>query len=303
MVSTSNAINRSGLVSALALALGGASCSRMPEPDLAMPSACYYDEVSDVYLVSNVHGSPTAKDDNGFILKISPTDGTRTAWISGDHSDVTLHAPRGMAVVGEVLWVADIDMLRRFDRSSGAQLDSINIAGATLLSDVTAAPDGTIYCSDAGLDGDLQPTGTDAIWRINREGVATALIKTPELGQPMGLVARAGGVYVVSWRDGAFYEIDYRGVRTDLGVAPQNKLQGLVRVANANSGSGKQKFAQPSWYASSWAGNAIYRFGMTGGVAAMPMRLEEAADLGYDSRRNCLVIPLSGSNRIRVEQL
>ena len=201
------------------------------------------------------------------------------------------------------MWVADIDVLRQFDLNSGAQLGTVTIAGATLLSDVTAAPDGTIYCSDAGLNGDLEPTGTDAIWRINRDGVAIALIKTPDLGQPMSLVARAGGIYVVSWRDGTFFEIDYRGVRTNLGSAPQSKLQGLVRVAKAGSRNPDQKFTQPSWYASSQAGNAIYRFGMTGGVAAMPMRLEEAGGLGYDSLRNCLLIPLSGSNRVRVEQL
>lgn len=291
------------LASGLGFAVVFASCSQAPEPDLLTPSACFYDEQSDVYLVSNVHGSPVAKDDNGFILQISPIDGTRTAWVSGEQDDVTLHAPKGMAVVDGVLWVADIDVLRQFDLTSGAQLSDVTIPGATFLSDVSAAPDGTVYCTDAGLDENFEPTGSDAIWRIHPDGVPTALMKTPALGHPMSLVARDGGIYVVSWRDGAFFEVDYRGVRTELGVAPQGNLQGLVRVAKANSKTGNQKFAQPMWYASSSAGKAIYRFGMTGAVAAMPMRLEDAAGLGYDSRRNCLLIPLAGSNRVRIEQL
>jgi hypothetical protein len=35
---------------------------------------------------------------------------------------VTLHAPRGMSIVGDTLWVADADAVRGFDRRSGAPL-------------------------------------------------------------------------------------------------------------------------------------------------------------------------------------
>jgi len=42
---------------------------------------------------------------------------------------------------------------------------------------------------------------------------------------------------------------------------------------------------------------------LTGGVTAMSLRLQQAADLCYDSKRNCLVIPLFGENRLHVERL
>src|SRR5204862_2948718 len=135
-----------------------------------------------------------------------------------------------LAIAGDVLWVADVDVLRRFDRRSGKPLGDVEIPGATFLNDVSALPDGTIYCTDTGLDAQLAPTGTDAIWCVACDGTVSPLVRSTDLGQPNGLVARDAGVYVVSWRDGTFFQIDYGGKRTDLGKAPTAQLDGLVRV-------------------------------------------------------------------------
>lgn len=288
---------------AVLLAMGVAACGGGPQPDFSTPESCYYDAVHDVYLVSNIQGAPLAKDNNGYILKVSPVDGTRSEWISGGQTGVTLHAPKGMAISGDVLWVADIDTLRKFDRNSGAPLGDVEIPGATFLNDVSAGPDGNIYCTDSGLNDEFGPTGTDAIWRVTMSGKVTAVAKGVELGQPNGLSAQKGGIFVVSWRDGSFYEVDYRGVRTDLGKAPQKKLDGLVRVELETTAADGSKTKTPTWFTTSWEGRTVYRFGLTGGGAAMPLRLEQPADLGYDSLRNCLVIPLFGENRIHVERL
>jgi hypothetical protein len=289
--------------SVVLLAMCTAACGGGPQPSFSTPESCYYDAQNDVYLVSNIHGAPLAKDGNGYILKVSPVDGTRSEWISGGQTGVTLHAPKGMAISGDVLWVADIDTLRKFDRNSGAPMGDVAIPGATFLNDVSAGPDGNIYCTDSGLNEDFGPTGTDAIWRVTMAGEVTAVVKGVELGQPNGLSAQVGGIYVVSWRDGTFYEVDYRGVRTDLGKAPQKKLDGLVRVEVATTAADGSKTIAPTWFTTSWEGRTVYRFGLSGSGAAMPVRLEQPADLGYDSLRNCLVIPLFGENRIHVERL
>lgn len=280
-----------------------AACGGEAPPEFSTPESVLHDTEHDVYLVSNIGGGAVAKDGNGFILKVSPEDGSRSAFIHGEQAGVTLNAPKGMAVVGNVLWVADIDVLRKFDRNSGAPLGEVAIDGATFLNDVTAGPDGSVYCSDSGLDKQFASTGTDAIWKVDTEGKVSALVKGVELGQPNGLSAQAAGIYVVSWLDGSFYQIDYRGIRTDLGKAPQPKLDGLVRAELEVVGANGKTSTTPTWFATSWAGNAIYRFGLRGGVAAMPVRLEQAADLAYDAKRNCLVVPLFGGNRLHVEGL
>ena len=45
-------------------------------------------------------------------------------------ADVKLDAPKGMAIVGNVLYVADITFVRKFDAKSGKALGEIKIDGA-----------------------------------------------------------------------------------------------------------------------------------------------------------------------------
>jgi len=272
-----------------------AACGADP-PGFDTPESVLHDPEADVWYVSNIRGAPTAKDGNGYIARVAPEDGSmRRWWIEGGRNGVTLHAPKGMALRGDELWVADIDMLRRFDRSTGAPRGDVVIPGATFLNDVSVGPDGTVWCTDTGLDASFAPSGTDAIWRIDGGGERVeALARGADLGQPNGLVATATGVYVVSWRDGTFFQLDRRGVRTDLGKAPHAQLDGLVRVT-APDGS------KPAWYTTSWAGACVYRFDLTGGVQALPTRLDQPADCGFDGKRRLLLVPLFGSNRL--EQL
>ncbi len=264
-------------------------------PGFDTPECALHDPVADVYLVSNIHGEPLAKDGNGYIARVEPDGPMQRHWIQGGVGGVTLHAPKGMAIAGDTLWVADIDVLRKFDRRSGAPLGEVVIPGATFLNDVSAAPDGTVYCTDSGLDAQFAPTGTDAIWRVRSDGAASPLVKTPDLGQPNGLVARDAGVYVVSWRDGTFFQIDYSGKRTDLAKAPEAQLDGLVRIEPAARTGGAA-----GWFATSWQGRCIYRFDTSGTCTALPLELDQPADCGFDEQRRRLLVPLFGRNRLEL---
>jgi hypothetical protein len=271
-----------------------AACST-PTTTFATPESVLHDAAADVYLVSNLNGAPLAKDGNGRIVRVAPDDLVPRPWIEGGSNGVTLHAPKGMALHGDVLWVADIDVVRRFDRGSGAPLGEVVVPGATFLNDVAIAPDGTVYVTDTGLDAEFRPTGTDAIWRVSGTGAPVALVRGAELGQPNGLVARDAGLYVVSWRDGTFFQVDYRGVRTDLGKAPQAQLDGLVRIEAEPGSNGAAR-----WLASSWAGSCLYTFDSSGACTALPRRFEQPADIGLDGKRRRLLVPLFGSDRVEV---
>src|SRR5215831_227134 len=88
------------------------------------PESVLYDPQADIYLVSNINGTPLAKDNNGFISRVSPDSGkvVQLKWIAGGANGVTLNAPKGMGIVGDTLFVADIDVVRMFNRTTGAPM-------------------------------------------------------------------------------------------------------------------------------------------------------------------------------------
>jgi len=119
---------------------------------LATPESVLYDAENDRYLVSNINGKPTEKDNNGFISVLSP-DGeiTTLKWIEGGKNKVKLDAPKGLALAKGVLYAADITVVRMFDAKTGAPKGDIPVPGSTFLNDLSSGPDGKIYVSDSGL--------------------------------------------------------------------------------------------------------------------------------------------------------
>jgi sugar lactone lactonase YvrE len=181
-----------GLLSFAMLTVVGPLQARAQDADLAIadagfrtPESVLYDAGRDVYLVSNINGGPSEEDNNGFISMVSP-DGQVKAlhWIQAQKNGVTLHAPKGMAIHAGILHVADIRCVRRFQLSTGAPAGETCVDGATFLNDVVAAPDGTIYVSDTGIRigaGGVEPTGTDAVYRITSAGDVQALARGKDL--------------------------------------------------------------------------------------------------------------------------
>ena len=128
---------------------------------LKQPESAVYDPAKDTIYVSNVNGEPVGKDGNGFVSKLSP-DGkvTELEWAKG------LDAPKGMALVGDTLYVADIDTLVAIDTASGEVKQRYPAPGAKLLNDVTADSQGRVYVTDLL---------TNSIWRLEGGGFAAWL--------------------------------------------------------------------------------------------------------------------------------
>lgn len=117
------------------------------------PEAARYDGEQDVWFVSNIEGAPAAADNNGFISRVRP-DGTIDSlrFIAGGRGGVTLNAPKGLLLVGDTLWVADLNVVRAFNARTGAPIGSATVRGATMLNDLAAGPDGAVYVTDTGLE-------------------------------------------------------------------------------------------------------------------------------------------------------
>lgn len=258
------------------------------------PESVLYDPRADVYLVSNINGNPTGADGNGFISRVSPAGKILALkWIDGTKQGVTLNAPKGMALSGTTLYVSDITAVRMFDRSTGRFKGSIDIMGSTFINDLAAGSDGSIYASDSGLKPDFSPSGTDAVYRIDAQGKVTPLAKSTELHTPNGIAALPGGrVLVVTFTEkGEVYTLGTDGKRQDVRTFPVGQLDGVVRLSDG------------AILVSSWAASAVYRMAGDGMAKPVVENVKAPADIGYDRRRNRVLIPQFMDNKVVIQAL
>jgi hypothetical protein len=262
----------------------------------AQPESVLHDSVGDVYLVSNINGSPLDRDGNGFVSRVSP-DGQVLAmkWIEGGRGGVVLNAPKGSGIRGDTLYVADIDVVRRFHRATGAPLGEIAIPRATFLNDLAVGADGSVYVTDMGLRmgaGRMEASGTAAIHRIAPGGQVQTLASGPELGSPNGIVADAdGSVTVAGYTSGEVYRIAAGGARTALQAPKRGQLDGLVRTRAGGL------------LVSDWKRSAVYAVRADAPAEVAVRNLPSPADIGYDARRNRLLVPLMTVNRVELHAL
>lgn len=256
---------------------------------LATPESVLYDSAADRYLIANINGAPTDADDNGYISVVAP-DGTVTnaKWIDGAAPDLTLNAPKGMAISGGVLWVADLTVVHKFDPTSGKLLGDVPIAGAVFLNDVAATADGGVVVSDTAFNAKFEPTGDDAIYRISKDGQVATVIKDKGLGAPNGVwVGADGTLWVVTFGTGEVYAIDATGAKQPGHKLPKGQLDGVVMLDGGDL------------LVSSWEGSAIYRGKPGGEWRAVVEDVKAPADLGWDSKRGRVLIPLFMDNAAR----
>jgi len=96
-----------------------------------------------VLYTSLINGEPWVKDGKGGIAQVSLTGKIINAnWITG------LNAPKGMAIKGDILYVADIDELVAINIKGNKIDHRIKVTGSENLNDVSIDSQGAIYITD-----------------------------------------------------------------------------------------------------------------------------------------------------------
>jgi sugar lactone lactonase YvrE len=150
---------------------------------LAQPESVVVDPATGAIYVSNIVGAVMQKDGNGFISRMRPDDNTVDSlhFVAGGRGGATLNAPKGMAIVGDTLYVADIDAVRLFDRHTGKALGAVDLSKmkAHFLNDVVAGPDGAVYITDTGVQfdakGNTSHPGPDQVFKITGRTASVAV--------------------------------------------------------------------------------------------------------------------------------
>ena len=265
------------------------------------PESARYDPEQDVWFVSNMTGYGSGKDGDGYITRVGAQPPYAAAvFVKGGDPGVVLHAPKGMAIHGDTLWVADIDALRGFERRTGAPLATIDFAPqhAVLLNDVAVAPDGTLRVTDTGIvmgPKGIVHTGPDRIFAVGPGGAVSVAAEGLQLRQPNGVTWDAAGRrWVVVSFDTFVGEVAAMPAdMTSRQVLHRSKLGRFDGVEVLPNGT---------ILYTSWADSSVHA--LAGARDRRVVReVQEPADIGLDTRRGVLAIPLSTLGRVQLWKL
>lgn len=257
-----------------------------------VPESVRYDAELDVYFVSSINGNPSAKDNNGSISRVDAANpATVSVLVQGGQNGAQLHAPKGVALVGDTLWVTDIDAVRGFDRRSGAAVATIDLAGrSNFLNDIVAGPDGTLYITDTGVrfdaTGNMTHPGPDRVFAIRGRDVTVA-IEGDQLARPNGitwdaanqrfLIAPFGGPAILGWKPGE---------------------QTVTQVATGpGTYDGIEVLADGRFVVSSWADSSLH-VGSGSTMTRVAGGMEAPADIGVDTKRGLVAVPRFNAGRV-----
>jgi len=148
------------------------------------PESIAFDAKSKQLYVSNINGDGTDADGNGYISLLS-LDGNviDLHWLEG------LNAPKGLSIVGNTLYIADINELVVVNIKNKKITQRYSAPEAKFLNDVAADKKGNIYVS-AFL--------TNTLYRL-ADNKFEVWIKSDELEVPNGLFVENNQLILGSW--------------------------------------------------------------------------------------------------------
>lgn len=251
---------------------------------LETPNSFVGDSSGKEYFISNINGEPEARDNNGFITKLN-TEGKITSlkFIQGGVAEVVLHAPKGMALVGSVLYVADLDQLKGFDKTTGKLLITVSFSppsrSPVSLTDVTASPTGLLYASDQTANSVYRVTPSDN-YRVD------LLIHDERLAGPAGLAVhpKTNHLIAVSWDKGKILEITPEGELSEL------EANGFFTSRFQNL-SGVDFDQWGNMYVSDLTKGKIWRMTRDHRFQVIAEYLLAPADIGIDRTNNLILVP------------
>lgn len=239
---------------------------------LVTSESALYDTERGVIYVSCINKNPREKDENGYVSKVSTT-GTviDTTWITG------MHAPKGMGLFGELLYVADIDEVIVVNVIHGEIARRIPVDGAKMLNDITIDVEGKIYVTD---------TDDNKIYVIS-EGEVGVYVDAG-LNAPNGLLVESERLLLASMGT------------SDLVAFNLSTMSKTLLVDSINKGDGIIKVDEQTYIVSDWFGELFLVDSQNNKTSLLNTKAENigSADLGFIPELNLVLVPTFNANTL-----
>ena len=257
---------------------------------LAAPESVVYDSKRDRLLVSNINGAPDAKDGNGFISVVDTTGKIRNLhWVEG------LDAPKGLALYGDRLYIADLQSLVVADLETGEVVGRYPGENAKFFNDVAVDAQGNVYVSDQqGFSIHRLSAGQFKPWLVADKHT---------LCSPNGLLAEASRLLVGCWTymidefddnvAGHLRAVSYADKSiSDLGDgSPQGYLDGVE-----SDGAG-------GYLVTDWVAGRLLAIDAAGGVSEILTLENGSADHAVVTESGMVYIPMMNNDTLRAYRL
>jgi sugar lactone lactonase YvrE len=190
------------------------------------------------------------------------TDGSGydSTWVTG------LHAPKGMGLYGNRLYVADLGNVVVINTQNGNIEKRIAVDGATGLNDVTVTDNGVVYVSDSR---------TAKVWRLERDQPSLYLDNMQGVN---GLKAVGTDLLVASGKN--FIKVDDSKAQVKFADLPQG-------------GDGVEPVGNGDYLVTSWGGYIFYvaADGKVTTLLETHADKKNTADIGYDPKQRIMYVP------------
>lgn len=234
---------------------------------LQAPESVRYDDVRDVFYITNI--GDFNKEGTGFISTMD-ADGKilKKDWITG------LTAPKGMGLVGDLLYVGEHTTVAVIDVANGKLVKRIPIKGAVMLNDITVDDDGVVYVSD---------TRTDKVHRIESDKPEVYLT---DVSSANGLLSDGSTLYILAG--------------DKLIKANRNKKLTTLATGIEGGADGIEKVNAEEFIVTGWEGT-VYIINANGDNRLLLDTRDDnanAADLWYDAESQTVYIPVMSKNKV-----
>ena len=241
---------------------------------LKTPESVLYDGKRDLLYVANINKiGREVKDGDGFISKLKP-NGTleKLDWVTG------LNDPKGMAIVGNTLYVSDLTQLVEIDIPSGKIIKTHEVDGAKFLNDVTSNEEGDVWISDSFAN---------KIYKLSH-GKFLVWLEGSELDKPNGLYAEKDEVLVASMNKGITKRVHQKTKAESVVVTEVPSTDGIAADGKGN------------YFFSNWNGEVYYvnSKGEKWKIVDTKDQKIGCADITYSSKYSLLFVPTFFGNKV-----